>query len=154
MTSWFRWYISWENDKKSKNRRKFKNRQSPWFMGRESWFGSVLFPLLPFCEKFCVLCKVFEAKATTCQKVSSKPLRVKSGKRTDPNQDSLPINQGLWRFLNFLRFLDFLSFSQKISVEVDPEVQTFRREKQNKSWRRNNLTLEFDDYSFVFLKVV
>ena len=67
-----------KNRRKSKNRRKIlKNKnieenQTKLFMGRESWFGSILFPLLPFCEKFCVLCKVFEAKVRTCQKVSSR----------------------------------------------------------------------------------
>ena len=61
--------------KKSKNRRKFKNRQSPWFMGRESWFG---------------LRQAFASK--TLQRIQNFSQNGKSGKRTDPNQDSLPLN--------------------------------------------------------------
>ena len=55
------------------------------------------------------LAQAFASK--TLQRTQNFSQNGKSGKRTDPNQDSLPINQGLWRFLNFLQFLDCLSFS-------------------------------------------
>ena len=57
----------------------------------------------------------------TLQRTQNFSQNGKSGKRTDPNQDSLPINQGLGDFWIFFNFPRKYIFSRKIYIYIFSE---------------------------------